>query len=190
MPRLRRWLQETEALSDSLRAEASTLGGEGAAGHHPFCGARADDLRVSAPAGQHPGIRLNVVGAGANSTPCWTAARSTWRSSFAFRPARQRQKVLAVAHTYLVSAQGMRSPRNPVSALTSSDNCALWHSCAQPLAQCPGRHSPQPGLLCRCSHRGRFADPAERTGGFHPGPLHRAGTLRHCARTPGWPPAG
>ncbi len=108
LPRLRRWLQETEALSESLRAEASTLGGEVRLGIIPSAAHELMTCVFQRLREHHPGIRLNVVEAqGTELNAMLDSNAVDMAIVFRFQtPRGSDEKVLAVAHTYLVSAPG------------------------------------------------------------------------------------
>ncbi|MBF9263677.1 LysR family transcriptional regulator [Paracidovorax cattleyae] len=118
LPRLRRWLHETEALSESLRTEAGTLSGEVRLGIIPSAAHHLMPCVFQRLRQEHPGIRLNVVEAqGTELNAMLDSGSVDMAIVFRFQPPRgSEEKVLAVAHTFLVSAPG-----DPLTALPGID---------------------------------------------------------------------
>lgn len=108
VPRLRSWLQETEALSESLRVEAGTLSGEVRLGIIPSAAHHLMPCVFQRLRQEHPGIRLNVVEAqGTELNAMLDSSSVDMAVVFRFQPPRgSDEKVLSVAHTFLVSAAG------------------------------------------------------------------------------------
>lgn len=106
--RLRRWLQDTEQLMDELRADAGKVVGEVKLGivpaaAHPLMTRLFQRLRV-----EHSGIRLNVIEAQGTELDAMLDSGSVDLAVlFRFqRPSGREEKLLCVAHTYVVSAPG------------------------------------------------------------------------------------
>jgi DNA-binding transcriptional LysR family regulator len=115
VPKLRRWLQETEALSESLRADASTLSGEVRLGIIPSAAHQLMTCVFQRLRAEHPGIRLNVVEAqGTELNAMLDGGSVDMAILFRFQtPRGSEEKVLSVAHTFLVSAPGDPLTRQP-----------------------------------------------------------------------------
>lgn len=106
--RLRAWLQETENLAGDLRAESGKLLGEVRLGiipsaAHPLMTRLFERLRSV-----HPGIRLNITEAqGTELNTMLDIGAVDIAILFRFnRPSGREERLLCVAHTYLVSAPG------------------------------------------------------------------------------------
>jgi len=106
--RLRTWLQETDRLAEELRAESGQLLGEVRLGiipsaAHPLMTRLFERLQA-----EHPGIRLNVAEAqGTELDTMLDSGAVDLAILFRFhRPSGREEKLLSVAHTYLVSAPG------------------------------------------------------------------------------------
>ena len=106
--RLHRWLQDTEQLMDELRAEAGKVMGEVRLGivptaAHPLMTRLFERLQA-----EHPGIRLNIVEAqGTELDALLDSGAVDLAILFRFqRPSGREEKLLCVAHTYVVSAPG------------------------------------------------------------------------------------
>jgi LysR family transcriptional regulator, nitrogen assimilation regulatory protein len=108
VPRLRAWLQETDRLTEDLRAESGKVLGEVRMGiipsaAHPLVTRLFERLQR-----EHPGIRLNIAEAqGTEIDAMLDSAAVDLAILFRFnRPNGREEKLLSVAHTYLVSAPG------------------------------------------------------------------------------------
>ncbi|WP_280192578.1 LysR family transcriptional regulator [Delftia sp. PS-11] len=108
--RLRGWLQETEQLQETLRAEAGQLWGEVRLGivpsaAHPLMTHLFDWLQR-----EHPGIRLNITEAqGTELDALLDGGAVDIAILFRFaRPAGSDERLLSTAHSYLVSRPGDR----------------------------------------------------------------------------------
>jgi len=106
--RLRSWLQETERLTEELRTESGKLLGEVRmgiipSGAHPLVTRLFERLRS-----EHPGIRLNITESqGTELDTLLDSGAVDMAVLFRFnRPSGREEKLLSVAHTYLVSAPG------------------------------------------------------------------------------------
>lgn len=106
--RLRGWLNETEQVMQELRTESAHVLGEVRLGiipsaAHPLATRLFQDLQV-----QHPGIHLNILESqGAQLDAMLDAGAVDMAILFRFhRPSGREEKLLSVAHTYLVSAHG------------------------------------------------------------------------------------
>lgn len=106
--RLRAWLQETDRLAEDLRTNAGQVLGEVRMGvipsaAHPLVTRLFERLRQD-----HPGIRLNIAEAqGAEIDTMLDSGAVDMAILFRFnRPGGSDEKLLSVAHTYLVSAPG------------------------------------------------------------------------------------
>ncbi len=108
VPRLRRWLQETEALADSLRADASALAGEVRLGIIPSAAHGLMTCVFQRLRQEHPGVRLNVVEAqGTELNAMLDVGSVDMAILFRFQaPRGNGEKVLGVAPTFLVSGAG------------------------------------------------------------------------------------
>jgi DNA-binding transcriptional LysR family regulator len=106
--RLRTWLQETDRITEELRAESDQLLGEVRLGiipsaAHPLMTRLFERLQA-----EHPGIRLNIAEAqGTELDTMLDSGAVDLAILFRFhRPSGREEKLLSVAHTYLVSAPG------------------------------------------------------------------------------------
>lgn len=106
--RLRRWLQDTERVMEEVRAESGTLVGVVRLGivpsaAHPLMTRLFERLQA-----QHPGIRLDIAEAqGAELDTMLDSGLVDLAVLFRYRrPSGGEEKLLGVAHTYLVSAPG------------------------------------------------------------------------------------
>lgn len=170
--RLRGWVQDTEQLREALRANAGEVLGEVRLGilpsaAHPLVTRLFQRLRQ-----QHPGIRLNVTeGQGVTLDTLLDASALDLAVLFrSRRPSGADEKLLGVAHTYLVSAPG--------AALTAGDTVEF--------ARLQGL---QLVLPRRPSHWRNALDEAARSLGFRLEPLAEADSLtvqrELVAHTPG-----
>ena len=106
--RLRPWLQETEQIAEALRSESGVLLGQVRLGiipsaAHPLMTRLFERLQA-----QHPGIHLDIAEAqGAELDAMLDAGAVDLAILFRFqRPSAREERLLCVAHTYLVSAPG------------------------------------------------------------------------------------
>lgn len=113
--RLRSWLQETERVEEELRAESGKLLGEVRLGiipsaAHPLVTRLFARLQTA-----HPGIRLNIAESqGTELNTMLDTGAVDLAILFRFnRPNTREEKLLSVAHTYLVSAPGDELTRGP-----------------------------------------------------------------------------
>lgn len=170
--RLRLWLQETDRLAEELRAESGKLFGEVRLGviptaAHPLMTRLFERLQAA-----HPGIRLNI--AEAQGTELDTMLDSgvvdlaiLYRYN---RPSGSQERLLCVAHTYLVSAPGDEITGKP----TVNFSCLSGLRLVLPL---------------RPSHWRNALDEAARSLGFKLVPVAEADALtvqkELVAHTPG-----
>lgn len=119
--RLRTWLQETDRLTEDLRADAGKVLGEVRMGiipsaAHPLVTRLFERLQEA-----HPGIRLNIAEAqGAEIDAMLDGGAVDLAVLFRFnRPSGREEKLLSVAHTYLVSAPGAELTREPTVNFSS-----------------------------------------------------------------------
>lgn len=112
-PRLRSWLQETDQLAEELRAQAGRLGGEVRLGIIPSAAHPLITQLFAQLQREQPGIVLNIVEAqGAELDAMLDGGAVDLAILFRFRrPGAREEKLLSVAHTYLVSA-----PRDALTA--------------------------------------------------------------------------
>ncbi|RZL42610.1 MAG: LysR family transcriptional regulator [Variovorax sp.] len=114
--RLRAWLAETDRLTQELREEAGQLLGEVRLGvipsaAHPLMTRLFQDLRQ-----EHPGIRLNIVEAqGTELNAMLDGGAVDMAILFRFdRPSGGGdERLLSIAHTYLIAAPGDALTREP-----------------------------------------------------------------------------
>jgi len=113
--RLQAWLQDTERLADELQAESGKVLGEVRMGIIPSAAHPLITRLFAQLQAQHPGIRLNVVEAqGAELDAMLDRGAVDLAILFRFnRPSGHDEKLLSVAHTYLVSAPGDALTREP-----------------------------------------------------------------------------
>jgi LysR family nitrogen assimilation transcriptional regulator len=113
--RLQAWLQDTERLADELHAESGKVLGEVRMGIIPSAAHPLITRLFAHLQAQHPGIRLNVVEAqGAELDAMLDRGAVDLAILFRFnRPSGHDEKLLSVAHTYLVSAPGDALTREP-----------------------------------------------------------------------------
>ncbi len=106
--RLRPWLQETERLSEELRSESGQLLGEVRLGIIPSAAHPLMTRLFERLQGEHPGIRLSIAEAqGADLDAMLDSGAVDFAILFRFhRPSGGDERLLCVAHTYLVSAPG------------------------------------------------------------------------------------
>ena len=120
--RLRAWLQETEQLMEEVRADSGKLLGEVRLGilpsaAHPLMTRLYEHMQA-----HHPGVRLNVAEAqGAELEALLDGGAVDLAILFRFqRPSGVDEKLLCVAHTYLVS-----QPGDPLTARATVDFARL-----------------------------------------------------------------
>lgn len=125
--RLRTWLQETDRLTEDLRADAGKVLGEVRMGiipsaAHPLLTRLFERLQQD-----HPGIHLNIAEAqGAEIDAMLDSGVVDLAILFRFnRPSGREEKLLSVAHTYLVSAPGDELTREPTVNFASLSNLRL-----------------------------------------------------------------
>ena len=113
--RLRSWLQDTDRLAEELQAEAGMLMGEVRLGiipsaAHPLMTRLFKQLQA-----QHPNIRLNITEAqGTELNTMLDTGTVDLAILFRFnRPSGREEKLLSVAHTYLISAPGDDMTKGP-----------------------------------------------------------------------------
>ncbi|NDZ18134.1 LysR family transcriptional regulator [Variovorax sp. WS11] len=113
--RLRSWLLETDRLAEELREESGKLLGEVRLGvipsaAHPLMTRLFERLQV-----EHPGIRLNIAEAqGTELNAMLDSGAVDMAILFRFnRPSGSEEKLLSVAHTYLIAAPGDGLTKEP-----------------------------------------------------------------------------
>lgn len=118
--RLRAWVQETDRLTEDLRAASGKVLGEVRMGiipsaAHPLVTRVFEQLQR-----EHPGIRLNIAEAqGAEIDAMLDSGAVDLAILFRFnRPSGREEKLLSVAHTYLVSAPGDELTQEPTVNFT------------------------------------------------------------------------
>jgi DNA-binding transcriptional LysR family regulator len=114
--RLRAWLAETEHLTQELREEAGQLLGEVRLGVIPSAAHPLMTRLFQALQREHPGIRLNIVEAqGTELNAMLDAGAVDMAILFRFdRPGGGGdERLLSVAHTYLIAAPGDALTREP-----------------------------------------------------------------------------
>lgn len=158
--RLRPWLQETEQIADELRSASGELRGPVRLGiipsaAHPLVTRLFERLQA-----QHPGVRLDVAEAqGAELDAMLESGAVDLAILFRFqRPSAREERLLCVAHTWLVSAPG--------DALTSAPSL--------PFARLQGLRLV---LARRPSHWRNALDETARSLGFKLEPVAEADSL-------------
>lgn len=113
--RLRSWLQETDRLTEELRAESGKMLGEVRVGiipsaAHPLMTRLFERLQV-----EHPGILLSITEAqGTELDAMLDSGAVDLAILFRFiRPSSREERLLSVAHTYLISAPGDELTQEP-----------------------------------------------------------------------------
>lgn len=113
--RLRSWLLETDRLAEELREESGKLLGEVRLGvipsaAHPLMTRLFERLQV-----EHPGICLNIAEAqGTELNTMLDSGAVDMAILFRFnRPSGHEEKLLSVAHTYLIAAPGDELTKEP-----------------------------------------------------------------------------
>ncbi|WP_213955927.1 LysR family transcriptional regulator [Variovorax sp. dw_954] len=158
--RLRSWLQETERVEEELRAESGKLLGEVRLGvipsaAHPLMTRLFERLQV-----EHPGIRLNIAESqGTELDTMLDSGAVDLAILFRFnRPNARDEKLLSVAHTYLVSAPGDEITQGPTVNFSRLSGLRLI-------------------LPRRPSHWRNALDEAARSQGFKLEPIAEADSL-------------
>lgn len=125
--RLRAWLQETDRLTEELKAESGKLLGEVRLGiipsaAHPLMTRLFERLQA-----EHPGIRLNIAEAqGTELNAMLDSGSVDLAILFRFnRPSASDEKLLCVAHSFLVSAPGDPLTRQDTVNFSSLDGLRL-----------------------------------------------------------------
>lgn len=113
--RLRAWVQQTEELQESLRQQSGQVHGEVRLGIIPSAAHPLTTSLFTQLQRQHPGIHLNVTEAQGTELNALLDSGAVdlavlFRSS---RPSGREEKLLCVAHTFLVSAPGDALVRGP-----------------------------------------------------------------------------
>ena len=113
--RLRVWIQQTEQVMDELRVESGTLLGDVRLGIVPSAAHPLMTRLFQRLQAEHAGIRLNIAEAqGAELDAMLDSAAVDLAILFRYqRPSGREEKLLGVAHTYLVSAPGDALTRQP-----------------------------------------------------------------------------
>lgn len=107
-PRLRQWLHETDLLTEAIRAESGQLRGEARVGIIPSAAHPLMTRVFQRLQAEHSGIRLNVVEAqGTELNAMLDSGAVDMAILFRFtRPSGREERLLSVAHTYLIAAPG------------------------------------------------------------------------------------
>jgi LysR family nitrogen assimilation transcriptional regulator len=118
--RLRAWLQETEALTQDLRAESSRLAGSVRLGIIPSAAHPLMTRLFERLQSDHPGVRLDIAEAqGTELDAMLDSGAVDLAILFRFqRPSAREEKALCVASTWLVSAPGDALTRSPTIAFS------------------------------------------------------------------------
>lgn len=113
--KLRPWLQETEQVSQELRSESGELLGQVRLGIIPSAAHPLMTRLFERLQSRHPGIRLDIAEAqGTELDAMLDSGAVDLAILFRFqRPSAREEKLLCVAHTYLVSAPGDELTRGP-----------------------------------------------------------------------------
>lgn len=113
--RLRSWLQETERLTEDLRTDGGNVLGEVRMGIIPSAAHPLVTRLFGQLQREHPGIRLNIAEAqGTEIDAMLDSGAVDLAILFRFnRPSGREEKLLSIAHTYLVSAPGDELTREP-----------------------------------------------------------------------------
>lgn len=113
--RLRAWLQDTDRLAEDLRTESGKVIGEVRLGIIPSAAHPLVTRVFQRLQNEHPGIRLNVAEAqGSEIDAMLDSGAVDLAILFRFnRPSGREEKLLSVAHTYLVAAPGDELTRVP-----------------------------------------------------------------------------
>ncbi|WP_046114373.1 LysR family transcriptional regulator [Aquincola tertiaricarbonis] len=125
--RLRVWVQDTDRLTEDLRAESGTVMGEVRMGIIPSAAHPLVTRLFECLQREHPGIRLNIAEAqGAEIDAMLDSGAVDLAILFRFnRPSGREEKLLSVAHTYLVAAPGDELTRAPTVNFASLSNLRL-----------------------------------------------------------------
>jgi LysR family transcriptional regulator, nitrogen assimilation regulatory protein len=158
--RLRSWLQDTERLTEELRAESGQILGEVRLGIIPSAAHPLVTRLFSQLQAAHPGIRLSITEAqGTELDALLDSGAVDLAILFRFnRPTGREETLLSVAHTYLVSAPGDR----------------LTAEASLPFARLAGARLVLPR---RPSHWRNALDEAARSLGFRLNPVAEADSL-------------
>lgn len=118
--RLRNWLQDTERLTEELRAESGSLMGEVRLGIIPSAAHPLMTRLFARLQADHPGVRLNITEAqGTELNAMLDTGAVDLAILFRYtRPSGREEKLLSVAHTYLISAPGDELTREPTVAFS------------------------------------------------------------------------
>ncbi|MES2184164.1 MAG: LysR family transcriptional regulator [Pseudomonadota bacterium] len=159
-PLLRRWLQDTEALAEELRAASGLLTGEVRLGIIPSAAHPLMTRLFERIQREHPGIRLNITEAqGTELNSMLDSAAVDLAILFRYqRPRAGDERVLCIAHTYLVSAPGEEITSKPTVGFSRLAGLRLV-------------------LPRRPSHWRNALDEAARSQGFSLAPLAEADSL-------------
>ena len=113
--RLRAWLQETDRLTEDLRAESGKVLGEVRMGIIPSAAHPLITRLFTRLQTEHPGVRLNIAESqGTELDTMLDSGVVDLAILFRFnRPSGREEKLLSVAHTYLVSAPGDKVTAEP-----------------------------------------------------------------------------
>ena len=113
--RLRAWLHETDRLTEDLRTESGRVLGEVRMGIIPSAAHPLITRVFARLQAEHPGIRLNIAEAqGTEIDAMLDSGAVDLAILFRFnRPSGREEKLLSIAHTYLVSAPGDELTREP-----------------------------------------------------------------------------
>jgi len=137
--RLRAWLQDTEQLMDTLRADAGQVLGEVRLGILPSAAHPLVTRLFQRLQAHHPGIRLNIT-EGQGSTLDLLLDSGALDLAVLFRhqaPSSPDEQALSVAHTYLVSAPGTPLTAQPTVAFSHLQGLRL----VLPRRPSPWRHA-------------------------------------------------
>jgi LysR family transcriptional regulator, nitrogen assimilation regulatory protein len=113
--RLRSWVSETDRLAQELREESGKLLGEVRLGVIPSAAHPLMTRLFQRLQDEHPGIRLNIAEAqGTELNTMLDSGAVDMAILFRFnRPSGHEEKLLSVAHTYLIAAPGDELTREP-----------------------------------------------------------------------------
>jgi DNA-binding transcriptional LysR family regulator len=158
--RLRAWLQETERLTEDLRAEPGKLVGEVRLGIIPSSAHPLVTRLFECLQSEHPGIRLRIAEAqGTEMDTMLDSGAVDFAVLFRFHPPRgTEERLLSIVHTYLVSRAGDEMTRQPTVEFADLSGLRLV-------------------LPLRPSHWREALDDAARTLGFKLDPIVEADSL-------------
>jgi DNA-binding transcriptional LysR family regulator len=127
MPKLARWLQDTERLEHELQSDAGTLGGVVRLGIIPSAAHPLMTRLFTRLQAEHPGIRLSIAEAqGIELDSMLDTGSVDLGVLFRFNPPRGGdEKQLGVAHSYLVSAPGDALTAQPTVDFSRLDGLSL-----------------------------------------------------------------